>query len=134
MAAKDANALYAFRGNNTAEFWTFGPVFFSAFSLPKGSQGAMTAGLQSVSSYKLLVSPNPFTRVANVSYAVTEVRQCQPEAVRRNRHTGDDPGRRVHTLAGNHNALVNAEKLARGIYLLKFDSDDYKTSSKLIIE
>jgi 5-hydroxyisourate hydrolase-like protein (transthyretin family) len=39
-----------------------------------------------------------------------------------------------YVTAGNHSTLVNAEKLASGIYLLKFESDNYTTSSKLIIE
>ena len=133
VAVKDVNALFAFRGNNTAEFWKFGPIAFSICAAPKAFNGVMSAGVQTVSRYSLLVAPNPFTRVANVSYAV-------PKSGNLSLKLYDVTGKLVttlangYTVAGNHNALINAEKLARGIYLLKFDSDDYKTTSKLIIE
>jgi len=132
-AAGDVNALFAFRGNNTLEFYKFGPVVFSAFSAPNTPKSVMSAGVEVVSRYKLQVTPNPFVRVANVSYAV-------PKSGNVSLSLYDVTGKLVTTLAngyttaGNHSALVNAEKLASGIYLLKFESDNYTTTSKLTIE
>jgi hypothetical protein len=133
VAAEAVGSLYAFRGNNTLEFWKFGPVVFSAFSAPNTPKSVMNAGVEVVSRYKLQVTPNPFVRVANVSYAV-------PKSGNVSLRLYDVTGKLVTTLAngyttaGNHNAPVNAEKLASGIYLLKFESDNYTTTSKLIIE
>jgi hypothetical protein len=133
VGAKDVNALYAFRGNNTLEFWKYSPVFFSVFAQPKGFPSEMAAGSQNISGYKLLVAPNPFARTTSVSYAV-------PKSGNVSLRLYDVTGKLVTTLAngyvtaGNHSTLVNAEKLASGIYLLKFESDNYTTSSKLIIE
>jgi len=135
VAAPELRSLYAFRGNNTLEFWQYGPLDFSAFSRPmlKAEQGEMAAGLQRVSSYKLLVSPNPFARVASVSYSL-------PKADNVSLKLYDVSGALVATLAkgyvtaGSHSAVINAEKLASGIYLLKFESGNYHTTNKLIVE
>ena len=36
--------------------------------------------------------------------------------------------------AGNYQTVVDANKLARGIYLLKFATNGYTTTAKLIID
>ncbi len=124
--------LYAFRGNNTLEFWVFNP--FSALMAPEHkNDGAMSAGLQNIGDFKLSISPNPFTSLTHVSYTL-------PKSGSVALRLYDVAGQLVttlaqgYTLAGNHSALLNADKLAHGIYLLKFESEGYSTTSKLIIE
>ena len=41
---------------------------------------------------------------------------------------------RGYTPVGTHSTLLTSEKLALGIYLLKFESESYTATSKLIIE
>jgi len=127
-------ALYAFRGNGTREFWHYGPVasfdVFAANSGPKAVQG-LTALPRT--EFALRIAPNPFARAAAITYSL-------PEAGAVSLKLYDVSGKLVTVLArgnataGSHGALVDAEKLARGIYLLKFESENYTTTEKLIIE
>jgi hypothetical protein len=130
-SSKD-HMLYAFRGNNTLEFWVFNP--FSMLMAPEHkNDGAMSAGLQNIGDFKLSISPNPFTSLTHVNYTL-------PKSGSMALRLYDVAGQLVttlaqgYTLAGSHSALLNADKLAHGIYLLKFESEGYSTTSKLIIE
>lgn len=130
--ASDLKVLYAFRGNGTWEFWAYNPggMFFA--SKPAGG-GVTGAGLQDVAGYGFAVAPNPFASRAQVSYIL-------PRPGRVSLKLYDVTGALVTTLAqgntpaGSYRVTLDADKLARGVYVLKFESGDYRTTRKVTIE
>lgn len=82
---------------------------------------------------KLTLGSNPATGSALVRYSV-----ASPGLVSLKLY--DISGKLVGTLArsrmaaGNYQTVVDASKLARGIYLLKFATNGYTTTAKLIID
>jgi hypothetical protein len=129
---KAPSALYALRGNNTLEFWKYYPVTLGEFGseLKQEVQGNSTFVIRHSS---LSVAPNPFTSATAITYSL-------PRAVNISVKLYDVTGQLVttlakgYTLAGSHTALLDANKLARGIYLLKYENEGNTTTRKLIIE
>jgi hypothetical protein len=135
VAAKRVNSLYAFRGNGTLEFWMFGPVAFGSFAVPGHNefQSVMSSGRQAVSGIRLRVTPNPFVQRTCVDYSLPRTGMVSLKLY-------DVSGALKAVLAhgcaaaGSHSVFLNADNLARGIYLLKFEGEAGITTSKLIIE
>jgi hypothetical protein len=123
--------FYALRGNNTLEFWAYNPSPMPY--TPEVNPNGTTGGAQVNLTFKLSVAPNPFVRAASVSYSL-------PRAGNISLKLYDVSGKLAATLAsgyataGSHRALVNADKFAHGIYLLRFESESNTTTEKLIIE
>ena len=62
--------LYAFRGNNTLEFWQYTPgTFGQPMSVKKENTGAM-ANPAAISAFNLRIALNPFTSSAAISYSL----------------------------------------------------------------
>jgi len=117
--------FYALRGNNTLEFWRY-------YEVPATGIAERPAAVASRGP-ELRIAPNPFARAARVSYSL-------PRAGRFSLRLYNLSGGLVASLAqgyapaGDHNARLNAEQLARGIYLLRLESESCNTTAKLIIE
>jgi hypothetical protein len=133
--SEDDSRLYAFRGNNTREFWSYGPVSGYGYLFAAGNEAkeVQTTGNAKVMAAGLSIAPNPFTNATAITYSL-------PKPGNVSLRLYDVSGKLVTTLAsgytaaGSHAALINAEKLARGIYLVTFETDSYNTTEKLIIE
>ena len=135
--AADLGVFYAFRGNNTREFWVFNPgmVFGSRRATvgeSKAIQGSSTVrNLQ----FALNVSPNPFTGAAVIRYTL-------PKSDNVSLTLYDVTGKLISTLASgyhpagsyNYSLLTTHYSLASGVYLLKFETEGYNTTEKLVIE
>ena len=132
----EARALYAFRGNNTLQFWQYGPLPpidypMSAARTQKSIQEQSSCGPQ----FSFSVSPNPFTNATVVTYSL-------PVPGNVNLRLYDITGKLVRTLAVGHRPAgeygsqltANGLRLAAGVYLLKFETDGYRTTRKLVIE
>jgi len=130
--ASDLSVLYALRGNATWEFWAYNPGEF-LFGSKLAGGGVTNAGRQDIAGYKFAVAPNPFTSRTQVSYTLP-----QPGKVSLKLY--DVTGALVTTLAqgqtpaGSHRVMLGADQLARGVYVLKFESGDYRTTRKVTIE
>jgi hypothetical protein len=136
--AESKDACYAFRGNNTLEFWTYGTSAdrypLSADRRPKDVQGTANCGLRTA---ELRIFPNPFSSSFSpaISYSL-------PVAGNVSLKLYDISGKLVGTLlsgyrpAGSYSySLLTAHcSLGSGVYLLKFETEGYATTSKLIIE
>jgi hypothetical protein len=138
-AARDISRLFGFRGNNTLEFWSYGPVAadglrLTANSRPKNIQGNSSFVTRHPS---LSVTPNPFTSSLNpsISYSL-------PKAGNVSLKLYDVAGKIVSVLAGGYQAAgshscplpVAHYPLARGVYLLRFESAGGCETRKLVIE
>ena len=137
VVAKDVSALFAFRGNNTLEFWQYGPI--GTFSYMPGPGNELKA-VQGGSSFivhrsSLSVTPNPFTTATAINYTL-------PRSGDVSLKLHDITGKLVSTLAGGYHPAgsystglsVVGGKLSAGVYLLKFETEGYNATEKLIIE
>jgi len=126
-------SFYAFKGNNTSEYWKYVPASFYIASAGSAKSNQMLSSTAPITSYELTTSPNPFTGALVVSFAL-------PRAGNVSVRVYDVSGRTVATLSqgyaseGRYTAHFNATTLARGIYVLKFESGYYSQTRKLILQ
>ena len=137
--SRDDFRLYAFRGNNTREFWSYGPA---------GSDGVLFASpgqqkeVQGHSAFRiphsaLSVSPNPLTSSLSpfITYSLSASGNVSLKLY-------DITGKLVSTLvdgyrpAGNYSSQLTAHgsQLAAGVYLLELEACGLRLTSKLIVE
>jgi N-acetylneuraminic acid mutarotase len=139
VAAPDHDGVFAFRGNNTLEFWECFVYEANGLRLSAGGQSKDVQGQSTVRSPQLALSiaPNPFTTATAISY-------CLPRAGNIRLRLYDVTGKLVSTLAsgyhpaGSYSSRLTAnsslQKLAAGIYILRLDSEGNTTTQKVIIE
>jgi hypothetical protein len=131
-------SLYAFRGNNTREFWKYWPL--SAYGLrltaDRPEQKSVQVGrTTAVTEPGLRIAPMPFMTAAAVTYSL-----ARPGNVSLRLY--DATGRVVAILAsgyhpaGEYRAQLTASgpRLSAGVYLLKYETGEYRTTRKLVIE
>jgi hypothetical protein len=124
--------LYATKGNKSLEFWRYGlPLLLD--SRPAGNGSVMSGSEHGGLQFAFRVAPNPFTGATTVSYSV-------PRAGVISLKLYDVTGSLVTALAegrvnaGNHMAHIDASRLAHGVYVLRFESGEYRAAKKLILE
>jgi hypothetical protein len=126
------SSIYSFKGNNTLEFYSYTPATFNAWPTAGGSSTELSS-LSPPSAYALSITPNPFSGAATITYSL-------PQAGNTTLKLYDVTGKLVTTLvqgyhtAGSSSFVVHGSSFARGIYLLKFESEGNTTTSKLIVE
>jgi len=136
----DANqSLYAFRGNNTREYWKYGPLGADGYQLAKaGKPKDVQAGkTTAITEFGLRIAPNPAAYSLNpsISYSLPTPGNVSLKLY-------DITGKLVSRLAsGYHPAgaysyslLTTNHSLASGVYLLKFETEGYETTEKLIVQ
>jgi hypothetical protein len=133
------SAVYALKGGNRDEFWSYGPGFDTMFGVGlRKAPSEQTSGSQPIEVFALRGGPNPFVDAALIRLAI-------PRPTRATLKVYDVSGKLVTTLfdgvlpAGTRELTWNARDragrvVAGGIYLLKFESADYRATEKLILE
>ena len=129
--AASANALYATKGNNTTEFYKYGLSVHSS-QLTASSNAASNTEHRTPNT-GLRIAPNPFSGTTTITYSL-------PSAGNIALKLYDVTGALVSTLrsglspAGSQTAHIDAAKFARGIYVLKLESESGTTTRKLVVE
>jgi hypothetical protein len=143
--APDDDRFYAFRGNNTREFWMYIPSGADGLRLTANGRPEDAQGQSAVRSpqFALSISPNPCSQFA-VRSSHFAVSYSLPVAGYVSLKLFDISGKLVSTLvsgyhpAGSYSSQLTAnssqQKLAAGIYILRLDSEGNTTTQKLVIE
>jgi hypothetical protein len=133
VASTSGRDLYAFRGNNTLEFWQYTTASSDMLAGNEVPKDVMGNTMTRAAEFALRIAPNPFAGAAHISYSV-------PKAGNVSLKLYDVTGKLVKTLVqgyatvGSHATGISAEKLASGIYLLKYESAGEHTTQKLIVQ
>ncbi|MEO0108250.1 MAG: T9SS type A sorting domain-containing protein, partial [candidate division WOR-3 bacterium] len=131
LYAPRPGALYSSKGNNTLEFYRYGISDFTSGPATR-PKNAMAVQLEHP-VFGLSVAPNPLAGLARVNYSLA---QAGSYRIRLYDVTGalKQVLSQGYAAAGNYVTALNAERLARGIYILKFETERDCTTQKLIIE
>jgi N-acetylneuraminic acid mutarotase len=132
------HALYALKGNNTFEFWQYTPGTANGLQLAANSpntlsNSSLVGELAHPRHLTLTIAPNPFSGTATISYSL-------PQAGNISLKLYDVSGKLVTVFrngyddAGSYLTNLDATELARGIYVLKLETESHTTTQKLIIE
>ena len=130
MATYPSTGVYAFKGNETNEFWRFRPLWEATSAQP--SRDGVTAGSTEVGSVSFAIAPNP------LSGGLATVRYSLPKAGLATLNVFDVTGRTVltQTMAAGRTgtASLDLRKLGAGVYLVKVTAEGFSTTQKLVVE
>jgi hypothetical protein len=128
IAATDI-MFFALKGSKTNELWRYVPYP----SENGGGGGQEAASVQPAAKFALNVAPNPMRLGGTISYAV-------PTAANVSLKLYSITGALTKTVsngrmqAGRYTANLSAKGLARGVYILKLQSDAGNLTRKVVIE
>jgi hypothetical protein len=132
-----AGGVYALKGNNTLEFFRYGPLVYSSpLGVGESDFQVATHSRIAVGKPLLQIAPNPVTS-ATITYSL-------PEASGVSLKLYDVTGRLIATLArgdyaaGSYSLSVSKpetrkSKFASGIYLIRLESDGGCATGKLVL-
>jgi hypothetical protein len=126
---RESQYLFGTKGNCN-ELWSYGKLSNSG---PMAQEGQPVGLSGRYTPYRLEATPTVVTGKANIAYAL-------PEAGNVELALYDASGRLAKTLAhgesqpGEHTALLAASGLARGVYVLRYRSGEFKAARKLVIQ
>jgi parallel beta-helix repeat protein len=122
--------LYAMKGNKSNEFWRYGPSSF--LYEPRPNRDGVAAEQTRSFTEGVSINPNP---LAN-GFAV--LRYGLPRAGAATVNVIDVTGRsvlsRTLAVARMGSATLDLRSLSNGVYLVKFVSDDFTASQKLVVK
>jgi N-acetylneuraminic acid mutarotase len=126
-------AMFTTKGDNTTEFYEFWPGSDFSAAPSHASDNAEVNKTMPIEA-RLTATPNPFTGSTRISYSVPK---AGPVSIR----LYDATGRLVTTVTEGYcntgssfTTRFDASPLARGVYLLKFNSEGYNETRKLVLE
>ena len=128
--------IYLLVGNKQVDFWRFTSGAENAQVTRLTSQVIQTVNSQSTirnPGFNFDISPNPFNKLTTIHYTV-------PISGKVSVKLYNASGRLIKTLvhdnlnAGTYAMNLSADKLAKGVYFVKYESDTNKSEVKLIVQ
>lgn len=127
--------VFLMKGNNLKVMWRYNTLAKGDMiaSTANTTTSVMTANTTTPSIITLDVTPNPFTRMATVRYTVPVTGKVSVKLY-------SATGRLTETLldgtmnAGTYTMTLSADKLAKGIYFLKFNNETHTSEVKLLLQ
>jgi hypothetical protein len=124
-----SDAFFALKGNKTNEFWRY--VVPAAYGSQPARSGVM-GGVVKAGRLGMTVAPNP------LSGGFATLRYVLPKAGPATVQVFDVTGRSVqkqNLLATRSGAVsLDARQLSAGIYLVRFEADDFSATKKLVVQ
>jgi hypothetical protein len=123
-------AFFALKGNKTRELWRY--VIPSAMAMPRPERSGVMGGVVKAGKLGVTLAPNPLTgNVATLRYSLP---MAGPATI----SVFDVTGRSVmerSVLATRTGAVsLDVRSLSAGIYLVRFDTDGYTATQKLVVQ
>jgi hypothetical protein len=126
--------LYGLKGNNTLEFYSYTPPTADREPLAAiRSDNVLSNSELGTRNSKLTVTPNPFSGTSTIRYSI-------PKGGSVSLKLYDMTGKGVGTLVSGYHAagassfIVSRSSLSSGIYVLRLETGNSTTTTKLIIE
>jgi hypothetical protein len=137
--ASNVNTLYALKGNNTAEFYSYWPDV-SACGERRVTNGDAPDRPNEMSNFqlsafnlKLAATPNPFSNATTISYSLPRTGNVSLKLY-------GVTGKLVSTLvsgyqpAGASSLILHPSSFSKGVYLVTLETEDLHLSRKLICQ
>jgi hypothetical protein len=129
--------IYLLVGNKQVDFWCYTSDVKLNVKAQKSkvTEGVITSQGEAISnlSFTFDVNPNPITKLTTIRYTVPISGKVAIKLY-------NASGRLIETLvndnlsAGTHSFNLSANKLAKGVYFVKYESDTNKSELKLVIQ
>ncbi|MBS4015271.1 MAG: choice-of-anchor J domain-containing protein [Candidatus Latescibacteria bacterium] len=127
--------IYALKGNNTGELWSYQSLAgLEPYRVVAQSTITPVQTEKIVNnSFAIEVAPNPLNKLATIRYTILTSGKVSIKLY-------NASGRLVETLldntmtAGTYSMNLNANKLAKGVYFLKYEVNNSKSELKLIVQ
>ena len=124
----DGDALYALKGNKTAEMWTY--RIGTAYAPAPVRSGVMAE--KTLGRVGTVLGPNPLsTGYATLRYVLPK---AGPAMLRVFDVTGRTVSSRSLVAGRSGTASLDLRSLSAGVYLVKLTSDGYESTHKLVVE
>ena len=128
-------AVWLLKGNKTPEFWKYVPTkkMNKDEHKPSTSMAIMTDKTTSMLKFNLTVLPNPFTKFTTINYTVPISKTVSLKLY-------SVTGRVVKTLlngyvtAGRYTIKLATNRLAKGVYFLRYSDNTNQKELKLIVQ
>ncbi len=122
--SSNAGGLFAFVGNNTNEFWLYVPASSYLMSTASGNNGVQVE-TKNLKNFTLTVS-----RVKDY----LKVTYTLPVNIKANLKIYNALGEIVYNATSDRNYfMIDTKKFATGLYIMKFEANEYKATKKLVI-
>ncbi len=125
--------IYALPGNKLNEFWRYTLATSMVISNPTpfNNEGTMVNKIEP-DLFKLTLAPNPAFNIITVSYSLSK---AEPVSFKLFDITGSMVKSYTNTNPTKQGVImIDTKTLASGIYILRFNSGDYRLTRKLVLE
>ncbi len=129
IVSHGSGAFFALKGNKTRELWRYMIPF--TFAQQPARSGVM-AGRVETARYKVTIAPNPLAGgFATLRYTLP---MAGPAQISVFDVAGRVQSRRTMLASRSGAVSLDLRKLSAGVYLVRFDTDGFSTTRKLVVQ